>query len=179
MTSSIVASSCIKVSRQRDFHWLQRPKSCRSSFLKNVYCWWITTDSRHARQSSRNQSITPLWDFATVSRQDTYRLCWRYMYILQMWWIELKYGFYLQYPAYFPRISLWILDKYSSTSFWQRLSTEFYGKKALNSIISPPLLPLRFVVILFCLFLNILFLPIGWFQFVCTAAHLRLLEVLQ
>ena len=26
VTSSIVASSCIKVSRQRDFHWLHRPK---------------------------------------------------------------------------------------------------------------------------------------------------------
>ena len=68
-----------------------------------------------------------------------------------MWWIELNYGFYLQYPAYFPRISLWIVDKYSSISFWQRPVTEFYGKKALNIIIflSPPL-----VVILFCLFLN-------------------------
>ena len=26
VTSSIVVSSCIKDSRQRDFHWLQRPK---------------------------------------------------------------------------------------------------------------------------------------------------------
>ena len=59
----------------------------------------------------------------------TYRLCRPYMYILQMWWIEFKCGFYLQNPAYFPRISLWIFDKYSTTSFWQRLSTEFYGKK--------------------------------------------------
>ena len=49
--------------------------------------------------------------------------------VLQMWWIELKYGFYLQNPAYFPRIYLWIFDKYSSTSFWQRLLTEFYDEK--------------------------------------------------
>ena len=46
-----------------------------------------------------------------------------------MWWIELKDGSYLQNPAYFPRIYLWIFDKYSSTSFWQRLLTEF-----LNSV---------------------------------------------
>ena len=49
-------------------------------------------------------------------------------YILQIWWIELKYGFYVQNPAYFPRIHLWIFDKYSSTSFWQRLLTEIYGE---------------------------------------------------
>ena len=55
-------------------------------------------------------------------------------YILQMWWIELKYCFYLQNPAYFPGIYLWIFDKYSSTSFWQRLLTEFYGEKFLDGI---------------------------------------------
>ena len=49
-------------------------------------------------------------------------------YILQIWWIELKYGFYVQNPAYFPRIHLYIFDKYSSTSFWQRLLTEIYGE---------------------------------------------------
>ena len=49
-------------------------------------------------------------------------------YILQIWWIELKYGFYVQNPAYFPRMYLWIFDKYSSTSFWQRLLTEIYGE---------------------------------------------------
>ena len=77
------------------------------------------------------------------------------MYILQMWWIELKYGFYLQNPAYFPRISLWILDKYSSASFWQRLSTKFYGKKRLKYYYFPlpPPPPPRFVI-LFCLFFN-------------------------
>ena len=55
-----------------------------------------------------------------------------YMYILQMWWIELKYGFYLQNPTYFPRISLWILDKYSSTSFWQRLYQQTFTAKKVK-----------------------------------------------
>ena len=63
---------------------------------RNFYCWYIATDSPHANTVQR--------------RKETY--------IPQMWWIELKYGFYLQNPAYFPRIYLWIFDKYSSTSFW-------------------------------------------------------------
>ena len=28
-------------------------QNVRSSFLKNVYCWWITTDSRHANNVQR------------------------------------------------------------------------------------------------------------------------------
>ena len=107
LTSSIVASSCIKVSKQHHYRWVQRPK--RSFILcekclplvihpgwRNVYYWYIATDSPHAN---------------TVQRR-------KQTYILQMWWIELKYAFYLQNPAYFPRIHLWIFDKYSSTSFW-------------------------------------------------------------
>ena len=43
MTSSIVASSCIKVSRQRDFHWLQRPKC---SFILFVKCLLLVNHDR-------------------------------------------------------------------------------------------------------------------------------------
>ena len=46
---------------------------------RNFYCWYIATDSPHANTVQR--------------RKETY--------IPQMWWIELKYGFYLQNPAYF------------------------------------------------------------------------------
>ena len=75
----------------------------------------------------------------------------------------------------FLRISLWILDKYSSTSFWRRVSTEFYGKKALNIIIPPP----RFVVILFCLFFNHIFTY--WLVSICLycCPLIRLREALR
>ena len=39
---------------------------------------------------------------------------------------ELKYGFYCQKPAYFPRINFWIVDKHGSTSFKERLPAEFH-----------------------------------------------------
>ena len=42
---------------------------------------------------------------------------------------EFKYGSYRQSSAYFPRIHLWIIDKYSSTSFKQRLPAEFHGQE--------------------------------------------------
>ena len=41
-------------------------------------------------------------------------------------------------PCWFSSNISFFLDKYSSTSFWQRLWTEFYGKKALNIIMCPP-----------------------------------------
>ena len=84
VTSSIVATSCIKVSKQHHYQWVQRPKCsfilCEKCLLvviypgwQNVYCWLIATDSTHSNTVQR--------------RKDT---C-----ILQMSWIELKYGFYL------------------------------------------------------------------------------------
>ena len=42
---------------------------------------------------------------------------------------EFKYGSYRQNSAYFPRIHLWIIDKYSSTRFKQHLRVEFHGQK--------------------------------------------------
>ena len=49
-------------------------------------------------------------------------------------WVEVR--LLPSMPCLFSWISLWILDKYSSTSFCQRLPTEFYDKKAVNIIIS-------------------------------------------
>ena len=89
-------------------------------------------------------------------------------FILQMWWIELKYGFYLQNPAYCPRIYLWIFDKYSSTSFWWlSVYQQNFTAKSIKYYNPPPSLPPPPVLWFFCfvLFLTILFLPIGWFQF--------------
>ena len=90
--------------------------------------------------------VHPLWKMFTVGYSSWVTKCLRLVnardsphahtvqrhketYILQMWWIDLMYGFFLQNPAYFPRIYVWIFYKYSSTSFWQRLLTEFYGEK--------------------------------------------------
>ena len=96
--------------------------------------------------AKRKMFVCPLWKMFTVGYSSWVTKCLllvntsdsphantvqrrKETYILQIWWIELKYGFYLQNSAYFPRIYLWIFDKYRSTGFWQRLLTEFYGEK--------------------------------------------------
>ena len=50
-------------------------------------------------------------------------------YVLQMQRNELKYGFYRQNHACFPRIYLSVLHKQSSTGFKQRPLAEFHGQK--------------------------------------------------
>ena len=104
-----------------------------------------TTTSGSKGQNFRSSSVKNVscWLFILCEKMLTFGK-WRPILLMHLLFNELKYGFYLQYPAYFARMSLWILDKYSSTSFWQRLSTEFYGKKALNIIISPPPAPPSF-----------------------------------
>ena len=87
-----------------------KDQNVRSSSVKNVYCWlFILGDEMFTTGKSRPILLMQIL-YNAVKRL-----------ILQMWWIELKYGFYLQNPAYFPRIYLWIFDKCSSiSSFWQR-----------------------------------------------------------
>ena len=104
-------------------------QNVRSSSVKNVY-WWLFILG--------DEMFTPHANTVQL-RKETY--------ILQMWWIELKYGFYLQNPAYCPRIYLWIFDKYSSTSFWWlSVYQQNFTAKSIKYYNPPPSPPPRFVV---------------------------------
>ena len=66
-----------------------------------------------------------------------------------MWRTELKYGVYLQYPADFPRISLFFLINTAPPASDNVYEQNFTAKKLQISLCAPP--PC-FAVILFCLF---------------------------
>ena len=51
------------------------------------------------------------------------------IYVLQMGRNELKYDFNCQNHAFFPRIYLSILHKYSSTGLKHRRPAKFHGQK--------------------------------------------------
>ena len=94
--SLIVTSSCIKVFKQRYFHWVQWKADMFNFSVKKCCCWWFATNSPHANAGNWNSTTPSIRDFVAVC--ETLISCWPW-YILQMWWNELKEGFYRQNPA--------------------------------------------------------------------------------
>ena len=94
VTSSTVASSCITVSKQHHYQWVQRPK--RSFMICEKCLYWLFILGDEMFTAGKSRPILLMQILYNAVKTD----------ILQMWWIELKYGFYLQNPAYFPRVYL-------------------------------------------------------------------------
>ena len=156
MQASVECTSTARQKRQLALYATQRHNRWRHCDCQPVTSSIVASSWHQGFQATplpvgatRKMFVCPLWKMFTVGYSSWVTKCLllvntsdsphadtvqrrKETYILQIWWIELKYGFYLQNPAYFPRIYLWIFDKYSSTSFWQRLFTEFLRWKVLR-----------------------------------------------
>ena len=142
MTSSIVVSSCIKDCRQRDFHWLQRPK-CSFILFEMILVMEIMYNAvKRLRDGLASRPLSALSAIHVYSSN-------------VMNWVEVRL---------LPSIPCLFSSNISNTAPPASDSVKYYYFPSPP----PPTPPSRFVVILCCvLFLSILvFLLAGFNLFV-------------
>ena len=92
--------------------WRRKADMVIHSLLKkNVYWYWIVTDSPHVNVESCKRYNAVSKRIRHSFARHLISLCWPYH--LQMRRNELKYCFCRQNHAYFPPLHFWILDKYT------------------------------------------------------------------